>query len=83
MPVPIPVPGLQSYVVDPIDLGPTFDPEDMYSHRHAYAEAADAGVTVIPSQDYYGPEHEDPLNGIVVQVGSCKARGSVREAWCR
>ncbi|KAG2429457.1 hypothetical protein HYH02_014039 [Chlamydomonas schloesseri] len=70
--------GIESYVVDPIDFGPSFDPEDMYSHRHAYAEAADAGVTVIPSQDYYGPEHDDPLNGIVFQY---EAQPFSRHGW--
>ncbi|PNW70794.1 hypothetical protein CHLRE_17g734300v5 [Chlamydomonas reinhardtii] len=70
--------GVESYVVDPIDFGPSFDPEDMYSHRHAYAEAADAGVTVIPSQDYYGPEHDDPLNGIVFQY---EAQPFSRHGW--
>ncbi|KXZ43433.1 hypothetical protein GPECTOR_90g519 [Gonium pectorale] len=62
--------GPESYVVDPIDFGPSFDPEDLFSHRHAYAEAADSGVNVIPSQDYYGHEHDDPLNGIVFQYES-------------
>ncbi|GFR46255.1 hypothetical protein Agub_g7807 [Astrephomene gubernaculifera] len=70
--------GLESYVVDPIDFGPTFDPEDLYSHRHAYAEAGDSGVHVIPSQDYYGPEHDDPLNGIVLQY---EAQPFARAGW--
>ncbi|GLI69475.1 hypothetical protein VaNZ11_014107 [Volvox africanus] len=62
--------GIESYVVDPIDFGPSFDPEDLFSYRHAYAEATDSAFTVIPSQDYYGPEHEDPLNGLVLQYES-------------
>ncbi|GIL74794.1 hypothetical protein Vretifemale_4702 [Volvox reticuliferus] len=62
--------GIESYVVDPIDFGPSFDPEDLFSYRHAYAEAADSAINVIPSQDYYGPEHEDPLNGLVLQYES-------------
>ncbi|KAG2490023.1 hypothetical protein HYH03_011488 [Edaphochlamys debaryana] len=70
--------GIESFVVDPIDFGPTFDPEDLYSHRHSYAEAQDAGITVIPSQDYYGPEHDDPLNGIVFQY---EAQPFNRHGW--
>lgn len=55
-------PHAQTSLTDPIDFGPSFDPEDMYSHRHCFPESS-GDIQVIPSQDYYGPEHDDPLNG--------------------
>lgn len=48
-------------------------------HLSAYPSAYDAcDGQVIPSQDYYGHEHDDPLNGIVMQY---EAQPFNRDGW--
>lgn len=45
-----------------LDLGPTFDPEDATDHRYQYV-IADNPVSIMPTLDYYGYEHEDAITG--------------------
>ena len=43
----------QGYVAEGIDLGPTFDPEDVTDHRYQYV-VTDTDVAIMPTLDYYG-----------------------------
>jgi hypothetical protein len=53
---------LQGYVAEGLDLGPSFDPEDGTDHRYQYV-IADNPVSIMPTLDYYGFEHEDAITG--------------------
>lgn len=52
----------QGYVAEGLDLGPAFDPEDGTDHRYQYV-VADSPVSIMPTLDYYGYEHEDAITG--------------------
>jgi len=49
-------------VAEGLDLGPTFDPEDVTDHRYQYV-ITDNPVQIMPTLDYYGYEHEDAITG--------------------
>jgi hypothetical protein len=53
---------LQGYVAEGLDLGPSFDPEDGTDHRYQYV-ISDNPVSIMPTLDYYGFEHEDAITG--------------------
>jgi hypothetical protein len=54
---------LQGYVAEGLDLGPSFDPEDSTDHRYQYV-IGDNAVSIMPTLDYYGYEHEDAITGV-------------------
>ncbi|KIY94001.1 Translocase of chloroplast 90 [Monoraphidium neglectum] len=45
--------GYEGYVAEGLDLGPTFDPEDVTDHRYQYV-VTDTDVAIMPTLDYYG-----------------------------
>jgi hypothetical protein len=49
-------------VAEGLDLGPSFDPEDGTDHRYQYV-ISDNPVSIMPTLDYYGFEHEDAITG--------------------
>lgn len=59
---------LQGYVAEGLDLGPSFDPEDNTDHRYQYV-VADSPVSIMPTLDYYGFEHEDAITGEGLALG--------------
>ncbi|KAI8472281.1 MAG: hypothetical protein J3K34DRAFT_519900 [Monoraphidium minutum] len=58
--------GYEGYVAEGLDLGPTFDPEDVTDHRYQYV-VTDNEVAIMPTLDYYGFEHEDAITGFVAE----------------
>jgi len=57
--------GAAAVMIPPLDLGSSFDPTPLLQYRHRYCHSAVDGISVAPSQDYYGREHDDPLDGVV------------------
>jgi hypothetical protein len=52
-----------------LDLGPTFDPEDVTDHRYQYV-VPDMDISIMPTLDYYGFEHEDAITGFVADYSA-------------
>eukprot|EP00878_Enallax_costatus_P011450 GHUV01011954.1.p2 GENE.GHUV01011954.1~~GHUV01011954.1.p2 ORF type:complete len:434 (+),score=125.86 GHUV01011954.1:1557-2858(+) len=67
----------QGYVAEGLDLGPTFDPEDVTDHRYQYV-ITDNPVSIMPTLDYYGFEHEDAITGFVAEYS---AQPFNRDGW--
>jgi hypothetical protein len=73
---------LQGYVMEPLDLGPRFDPVDLTDHRYSYPLPMDLDWQIMPTLDYYGWEHEDAITGFVAEISrqpfnrhaSCRGR---------
>lgn len=60
---------LQAYVTDGLDLGPKFDPQYVTDHRYQFF-MSDMDISVMPTLDYYGFEHEDAITGFVAEFSS-------------
>ncbi|WIA36062.1 hypothetical protein OEZ86_007418 [Tetradesmus obliquus] len=69
--------GYEGYVAEGLDLGPSFDPEDNTDHRYQYV-VADSPVSIMPTLDYYGFEHEDAITGFVAEYS---AQPFNRDGW--
>eukprot|EP00775_Hariotina_reticulata_P001040 gene1040-1378_t len=69
--------GYEGYVAEGLDLGPTFDPEDITDHRYQYV-ITENPVQIMPTLDYYGYEHEDAITGFVAEYS---AQPFNRDGW--
>lgn len=64
-----PGPNQSLHLPPPTPRPPTQPPptqEDFSNHRYVYA-VPEADISIMPTLDYYGFEHEDAINGFVAE----------------